>query len=197
MERQMLALHKWVLNTKVAWPCWPGVTAQRYCSASSEGMLCSGPMPYCACVHTSRDWGRLRISVSCSIAHKSHSLGCHFSQLAEFQREICTLNKNLPLWTLGLASAAYSSCMFSCSRVTDPVISTVEKVIWDGVLFLPNRVSHGEQAACYPENPWPAKAEKEQSSPSLQNIQRNIYSTYASNAARVLKKTEVKRGHKI
>lgn len=33
----------------------PGVTAQRYCSASSEGMLCSGPMPYCACVHTSKD----------------------------------------------------------------------------------------------------------------------------------------------
>lgn len=65
------------------------------------------------------------------------------------------------------------------------------------MLFLPNRVSHGEQAACYPEKPWPAKEEKEQSSPSLQNIQRNIYSTYASNAARVLKKREVKRGLEI
>lgn len=55
------------------------------------------------------------------------------------------------------------------------------------MLFLPNYVSHGEQAACYPEIPGPVKAEKEQSSPSLQNIQRNVYSTFASNAVKALK----------
>lgn len=36
-------------------------------------------------------------------------------------------------------------------------------------------------------DPRPIKAEKEQSSPSLQNIQRNIYSIFATNAAKVLK----------
>lgn len=155
-----------------------GATLQKHCSPS-EAMLFPGSMPCCSCVHTTRDWGRLGVSLSCYVAHKSHSLGCLFSQLAEFQREICTLNKNLLHWTLSLALEGYSSCLFLCSRVTDPVISTVEKVIWDGMLFLPNCVSHGEQAACYPEIPGPVKAEKEQSSPSLQNTQRNIYSTFA------------------
>lgn len=36
-------------------------------------------------------------------------------------------------------------------------------------------------------DPRPIKAEKEQSSPSLQNIQRNIYSIFATDAAKVLK----------
>lgn len=156
-------------------------------------MLCSSSMLHRACVHTTRDRGRLGVSVPCSVAHESHSLGCLFSQLAEFQREICTLNKNLLHWTFGLALEGYWSCLFSSSRVTDPVISTVEKVIWDGTLLLPNSVSHGEQDACYPEIPGPVKAEKEQSSPSLQNTQRNIYSTFASNAAKAQKKRDTWR----
>lgn len=112
-------------------------------------LLCAGPMLYFTCVPTARDWGRFGGSVPCFIAHESHSLGCFFSELADFQTEICTLNENLLYWTLGLASEGYSSCLFSSYRVTDPGISTVEKVIWDGVLFLPKCVSHGEQAACY------------------------------------------------
>lgn len=61
-------------------------------------------------------------------------------------------------------------------------------------MLLPNSVSHGEQDACYPEIPGPVKAEKEQSSPSLQNTQRNIYSTFASNAAKAHKKRETRGG---
>lgn len=142
-ERQKLGLHKRVLNRKER-----GHHGLEQRWADTALPLCPGPVLH-AHVPAARDWGRLGGSVPCFIAHESHSLGCFSSELAQFQTEICTLNKKLLYWTLGLALEGYSSCLFLSYKVTDPGISTVEKVIWDGMLLLPKCVSHGEQAACY------------------------------------------------
>lgn len=71
-----------------------GAMLQGHRSSSSEALLCPGPMLRRPCAHTAGDQGGLGVSASCSLAHESRSLGCVFSRLAEFQREICTLNKN-------------------------------------------------------------------------------------------------------
>lgn len=71
-----------------------GATLQRHRSSSSEALLCPGPMLRRPCAHTAGDRVGSGVSASRSVAHKSRSLGCLFSRLAEFQREICTLNKN-------------------------------------------------------------------------------------------------------
>lgn len=89
-----------------------GATLWRHSSASSEAMsetvVHPGPMPSSSCVHTAGHWGIM----GASVAYQSHSLGFLFSQLDEFQREICTLNRNLLHQTLELASEGYPSCLF-------------------------------------------------------------------------------------
>lgn len=164
---------------------------EQYCRDTAP-LLCPGPMLHCTCVPTARDWGRLGGSVPCFIAHESHSLGCFFSELAEFQTEICTLNKTCftehwiwpqkdtqaaCFWVTGLQIQAFplwkkSFEMACCSFQSVLVMGSRQHAIRD---------------------PRPIKAEKEQSSPSLQNIQRNIYSTFATNAAKALKKRGERR----
>lgn len=180
MEGQKLGLHNGMLNMEGVWPQW---------SNTAETLLCFSVLAPCSIAHvcplpgTEAGWGAL---CHASLHMKATALDASPLNWLNFRQKFAPLIKTCFTEHWVWPQKDIQAACFWVTRLQIQAFPLWKKSFEMACCSFQSALVMGSRQHVT-RDPKPIKGVKEQSSPSLQNIQRNIYSTFATNAAKVLK----------